>query len=52
MFLRFLQDEAGATAVEYSLLAALLAVVCIAAMRALGGKMDSTYSSIANSLPG
>lgn len=37
----------GATAVEYGLLVALIAVVCIAAISALGTKMSTQFSSIA-----
>ncbi|RYE07519.1 MAG: Flp family type IVb pilin [Hyphomicrobiales bacterium] len=36
---RFMIDDSGATAIEYGLIAALVAVGCIAAMTALGGNL-------------
>ena len=44
------EDERGASLVEYALLVALIAVVCIAAVTALGGRAKSNFSSIANSI--
>jgi pilus assembly protein Flp/PilA len=46
----FLKDESGATAIEYGLIAAGIAVVIIAAVNTVGGKLNSTFTSIANSL--
>ena len=43
--------ERGAAAVEYGLLVALIAVAIIGAVIALGGKLKSTYTCVANSLP-
>lgn len=40
---RFLQEEEAVTAIEYGLLAALIAVACIAAFRATGGSMTAMY---------
>jgi pilus assembly protein Flp/PilA len=48
MLKRFLQDEAGASAVEYGLLVALIAVVIIGAVTALGSNLSSTFSSVAD----
>ena len=48
----FLNDESGATAVEYGLIAALIAVVIISAVTLVGSKLSSTFDSVANSLPG
>lgn len=43
---RLLQDESGATAIEYGLLAALIAVVIIGAVATLGRTLDSTFESV------
>lgn len=43
---RFKADEDGATAIEYGLIAALIAVAIIAAVRAVGGTLSDTFSSI------
>jgi pilus assembly protein Flp/PilA len=43
-------DESGVTAIEYGLIAALVAVVCIAAWSLLGTNLSSTFSAVANSL--
>ena len=49
---RFIKDESGATAIEYGLIAALIAVVIIAATQALGtnvsGKFQEAADGIAN----
>ena len=44
----FLRDESGATAIEYALIAILVSVAAVAAMTALGGKLDSAFTSIAS----
>jgi len=44
---RFLRDEEGATAIEYGLIAALISVVIIAAVSAIGVRLDVTFSDIA-----
>jgi pilus assembly protein Flp/PilA len=44
---RFLKDESGATAIEYGLIAAGIAVVIIAAVTAVGSNLTSTFSSAA-----
>jgi pilus assembly protein Flp/PilA len=41
------RDESGVTAIEYGLIAALVAVVCIAAWSILGTNLSSTFSTIA-----
>jgi pilus assembly protein Flp/PilA len=46
----FLQDESGATAIEYGLIAAGISVAIIAAVNGLGGKLSSNFESISNSL--
>jgi pilus assembly protein Flp/PilA len=48
--IRFLQDETGVTSIEYGLIAALISVVCIAAMTAVGGQLQAVYTSISTAL--
>ena len=50
MITRFFQDESGATAIEYGLIAALVAVVIIAALIALGTALSSTFKSVNDQL--
>jgi len=45
---RFVRAESGATAIEYGLIAALMAVVCITAFRALGGSSSGAWGNTAN----
>jgi pilus assembly protein Flp/PilA len=45
-----LADEDGATLVEYSLVVALIAVLCIAAISFLGGKVSHLFSTIGSSV--
>ena len=47
---RFLKDESGATAIEYGLIAALIAVVIIGAVTSVGTKVQSTFTSVAAAL--
>lgn len=49
---RFLKDEDGATAIEYGLIAGLIAVVIIAALTALGKQLDTTFESISGAISG
>jgi pilus assembly protein Flp/PilA len=44
---RFLQDESGPTAVEYAVMLALIVVVCIAAITALGTNASNIFSNVA-----
>jgi pilus assembly protein Flp/PilA len=46
----FLQDESGASAVEYALLVALIAVVCIYAIQMLGINIDAAFTTVANAI--
>jgi len=48
---RFLKDESGATAIEYGLIAALISVVIIGALQALGPKLQSTFQSVTAAIP-
>jgi pilus assembly protein Flp/PilA len=47
---RFLNDEAGATAIEYGLIAAGIAVAIIAAVTALGSNLNTTFSSVSTAI--
>jgi pilus assembly protein Flp/PilA len=49
---RFVRDESGATAIEYGLIAALIAVVIIAGARLLGTELDGLFGRIAANLTG
>lgn len=46
------QDESGVTAIEYGLIAALIALVIIGAVTTIGTSLNDTFESIAESLPG
>ncbi|HEX2800634.1 MAG TPA: Flp family type IVb pilin [Phenylobacterium sp.] len=48
---RFLNDESGATAIEYGLIAALIAVVLVTAVGLVGTKLDGTFTKVSNALP-
>jgi pilus assembly protein Flp/PilA len=43
---RFLKDESGATAIEYGLIAALIAAVLIGALTAIGTNLNGTFDTI------
>lgn len=47
---RFLKDESGATAIEYGLIASLIAVAIITAATTLGTNISATFNSVANSI--
>jgi pilus assembly protein Flp/PilA len=47
---RFMKDESGATAIEYGLIAALIAVVIIGAVSAVGSNLKGTFNNIANNV--
>lgn len=44
----FAADETGATAIEYGLIAILVAIPCIAAFGVLGGKVNSSFTAVAD----
>ena len=50
LFHRFINDQAGVTAIEYGLIAALIAVVIITAVKAVGSDLSTTFNSIATAL--
>lgn len=52
MIARFMKDESGATAIEYGLIAALIAVAAIAAMTAVGDGLNETFEDVSEQLTG
>jgi len=50
LFSRFVTNESGVTAIEYGLIAALIAVVIIAAVSLVGTNLTNTFSTVAASL--
>ncbi len=46
IFSRFVRDESGATAIEYGLIAALIAVVVIGAVTAVGSGLSTTFTNV------
>ncbi|HET9810172.1 MAG TPA: Flp family type IVb pilin [Sphingomicrobium sp.] len=49
-FLKLIKNEEGATAIEYGLIAALIAVAAIAALGNIGNQLNSTFTTVGNSL--
>ena len=47
---QFLRNEAGATAIEYGLIAAGISVAIIAVVQGLGSKLNTTFTSVQNAL--
>ncbi len=47
---KMLKNEKGATAIEYGLIAALIAVAAIAAMSSIGTQLGTTFNNVANQL--
>jgi pilus assembly protein Flp/PilA len=50
LFNRFVRDESGATAIEYGLIAALIAVAIIVVLGTVGGNLNARFLSVANAL--
>jgi pilus assembly protein Flp/PilA len=48
--IKMLKNEKGATAIEYGLIAALIAVAAIGAMTSVGQKLNSTFNNVSSSL--
>ena len=46
----FLGNDSGATAIEYALIASLIAVVIITAVQMVGGKVSTVFSEVGNAL--
>ena len=47
---KLLRDNKAATAIEYGLIAALIAVAAIGAMSTLGGKLKNTFTNVSNNM--
>jgi pilus assembly protein Flp/PilA len=50
LFIRFVRDESGATAIEYGLIAAGISVAIIAVVNTLGGQLSNTFSNVSSQL--
>ena len=50
IFRRLMKSEQGATAIEYTLIASLIAVAAIAAMRSVGGSVQNVLNNVANAM--
>lgn len=50
LFLNFLSDQSGATAIEYGLIAAGIALAIIAAVNGLGTTLNNTFTAVNTSL--
>ena len=48
--LKLIKNTKGATAIEYGLIAALIAVAAIAAMQSVGNKLNTTFNIVSNHL--
>jgi len=48
--MKFLNDESGVTAIEYALIAALIAVAAIQAMTYLGGEIATTFNYVGDTM--
>lgn len=49
-FLKLIKNEEGATAIEYGLIAALIAVAAIAAMSNVGNSLNNTFTNVSSAL--
>jgi len=49
-FVKLLKNMDGATAIEYGLIAALIAVAAIGAMQGIGNRLNTTFNNVANNL--
>jgi pilus assembly protein Flp/PilA len=52
LFSRFVRDESGATAIEYGLIATLIAVAIITTVKAVGTALNATFTSVSGALTG
>jgi pilus assembly protein Flp/PilA len=50
LFSRFAKNESGATAIEYGLIAALVAVAIITALQLMGNNMENIFNTVGNTL--
>jgi pilus assembly protein Flp/PilA len=47
---KFMRNEKGATAIEYGLIATLIAIAAITAMTSVGNKLTTTFNNVSNNL--
>ena len=47
---KFMRNEKGATAIEYGLIATLIAIAAITAMTSVGSKLTTTFNNVGNNL--
>lgn len=52
LFARFVKDESGATAIEYGLIAALIALAILAGAGAIGDNISNKFNTIADEIEG
>ena len=52
LFVRFLKDQSGVTAIEYGLIAGLISVVILASVTSIGTSIQGLFTTIANALTG
>ena len=50
LFTRFLKEESGATAIEYGLIASLIAVAIVGVLLTLGPRLEAVFQSVENAL--
>ena len=50
LLLRFARDTSGATALEYGLIAGLIATVMVTATKTLGGKLSNSFANVGNKM--
>jgi len=50
LFAQFIRDEAGATAIEYGLIAAGISVAIIVAVQTVGSSLNTTFTSVSTAL--
>ena len=50
MFKNFVEDESGATAIEYGLIAALVSIAAIGALGTVGTNLTTTFTTVATAL--
>ena len=50
LFARFMKDESGATAIEYGLIAALIAIGIIGGVSAIGNSVSDTFNDVASAM--
>jgi pilus assembly protein Flp/PilA len=49
-FMRFMRDEKGATAIEYTLIASGISIVILAAVQGIGETLNATFNKVNNGL--